>query len=687
MPNARAAAVHGWPYTLSPNDSGMLIEDVWPSIYFGLERVDEVRRKTEALPWARQAVAQMVREAEGVLATQPEQPVERVGWRHDFYSRRTAEHLVYDPSSSDRFLDPWSGEFEELPEQHRAWVLFTHERTLRLMRSLGMLYQLTGDERYAQWVAEGLRRAVEMFRHDELREGANTEALYFQPLYDAPVLMMLADAYEMTRDSSAYSDADHHQVLAGVFEKGMPYQIRFLDKIGVHNMSCFVAGALGKAGLLFGRDDWLKRGLSSGKNDLRDLLTDGVRAGDDGDVDGLWFEGTMFYHYYSLCPLVTLFELDKRYGGQSSQDADVKLRLERMFAAPVALADGRLRVPTVGDLGAPKVMKLSSYRHLYEYAAGQVDYEQFGPTLAAIYAKGYRRNCLTALAFGPDELPEPRYPCGASLLRRPGIGIMRAEDGSSLLFKAGPHGAGHDHADKLEIGITSRGRIVTADLGTGGYALADIYKFYRSTFSHNTLFVDEADQGQVSRAALVWEPSAPVPYACGVVEDAYEDVRLTRHVWFAPPFVALLDECSSEAEHRYGWLLHAYGAMHGRVTHEMPPVQMPPIEPLLEHLESPRTSFTDADLLATWRVDEELRLTLTATSDGVFETTLGRTPGNPMPDDRGTVVLRAAGTLRRFWALLELHSGSPDVAGVDVSQQGLQAILRDGQVRVFAVPG
>jgi len=35
----------GWPYSPSPHDTGLLIEDVYPCLFFGVEAVDEVERK------------------------------------------------------------------------------------------------------------------------------------------------------------------------------------------------------------------------------------------------------------------------------------------------------------------------------------------------------------------------------------------------------------------------------------------------------------------------------------------------------------------------------------------------------------------------------------------------------------------------------------------------------------------
>lgn len=682
----------GWPYNLSPHDTGMIVEDVWPALLFGPECVEEMRRKIEALPWAKAAFEQMRTEAEAVLVTEPVQPIEPVGWRHDFYSRATGEHLVYDPASPGAFLDPLSGLYEMDPAQHKAWVLFTHERTHRLMRSLGFLYALTGDERYARWVADGMRRAVEMFCHRELREGNNTEALYFQPLYDAPALIMLCDAYSLTRKSAAYTEDDHRAILQGIFEEGIPYQIKFLDKTGVHNMTCYVAAALARVGLEFDRKDWLERGLYAEKCGLRDLVLNGAPAGPDGEADGFWYEGTMFYHHYSLLPLITLFEIDRRVGGKVASDSEVRGRLEQMFAAPVELADQSLRLPTLGDLGAPKVMSVPLYRHLYEYAAGRLNPERFGPTLAAIYAHGIPRNSLAALAYGPDTLPGPRFPAGDTLMPRPGFGVLRrntAEGPWYLLFKSGPHGAGHDHPDKLEFALNALGQIISPDPGTAGYALKDIHPFYRSTFSHNTLFVDERDQATVKDASLTWRPDADPAYARGVVRDAYPGVTLTRHLWFVPPYVVIVDRCSSDTEHRYGWLFHAYGSLTGRLTDVGPDLSFPAPGLLERYLTGVRKGCTSGFLDATWRVTEgvgrtqSLWLRLLATSDGPFEATLGRVPGNPIPDDFGLTMLRAAGTTRHFFTVLEVFTGAPHVALMAPEGDGVAVTLADGTVRHF----
>ncbi|NUQ02020.1 MAG: hypothetical protein HUU35_19405, partial [Armatimonadetes bacterium] len=387
------------PYTLMPGDSGLLVEDAWPSIYFGAERLPAIREKTNGAPWARSMLARLVAEAEGVLAEEPSQPLERIGWRHQFYSKSSGEHLLYERHSPHGFLDPASGGLEAGEEEHAAWVLLTHERTHRLLRSLALLHGLTGDARYAAWVREGLLRAVEFFGHDEFREGNRCRALYFQPLYDGPALTQMALAYDLTRDAACYSQADHQAIVDGIFGKGIPYQLEFLDEIGVHNMGCYVSAAVATCGQVLGRPEWVERGLRHPLTGLHGQLRDGVRSGPDGQPDGFWYEGTMFYHFYSLCPLITLWELARTLGDPLAADADVRERLAAGLLAPVNLADSRDRLPILGDLGDPRVMSLETYRHLYEWAAGRLDPERFGP-IAARLAQRCGRDGWTALAFG-----------------------------------------------------------------------------------------------------------------------------------------------------------------------------------------------------------------------------------------------------------------------------------------------
>jgi hypothetical protein len=661
----------GWPYTLSPHDSGMLIEDVWPTLFFGRESIAEIKRKTNSLPWAASALKQMKEEAEAVMVRAPGLPIERVGWRHDFYSHVTAEHLLYDPESPHRYFDPLDGTFHNSPEQRAAWVLLTHERIFRIMRSLGFLYRLTGDKRYSDWVADGMMQAVRMFSRSDLRNKELDDALYFSALYDAQVLLLLSAAYDLTRESGSYSDEDRARIVSDIFESSIPYQIQFFKKTGVHNMTCYVGTAIAAVGKLLERSEWIEMGLNHPNRGLKAFLLNGLREDADGRVDGFWVEGTQFYHFYTLCPLLTLFEM-----GKNEDPCVMKLkdRLEAMFRAPYLMSDPEFRLYCVGDLGAPKVMNIRLYRHLYEYAAGQLDENYYSPILDEIYSQGIPRSSLAALAYGPDEITgrTPLVHQPSVHMKTLGMAVFRGDrkgKACQLWFRCGRHGMGHDHPDKLSIGISAMGEIISTDLGTAGYALRDLYNYYRSTLSHNTLLVDEVDQEKVEQALLEYADK-PFMHARGAIEDAYEGVTLERKVKFDPPYILLQDSFSSNEPHRCGWVFHAYGSLSVRADSECSPIDMPgmPEDGPYSFFINRHTLTTEGSVCADWRVTDRVWLRLLVKSDGPFECTAGRTPGNPEPDDRGTVFLRALGKERRFYASLEIHTGVPGLAGLDQSR-------------------
>ncbi len=599
-----------------------------------------------------------------MLQRPPELPLERIGWRHEFYSHSSAEHLLHDPAEPRLYLDPWDNSRHHSPRQRAAWVLLQYERTYRTMRSLAALYALTGNERCARWVADCLLQTLELFRRPELRQGNHDEALYFSPLYDAQMLMHLAAAYEMTRDSGAVREADREALEREVFEQGIQYQLRAFEKMGVHNIACYVCAAIGQVGYLLGKRDWIELAHTGGGRGFAEQVLHGVPVDEAGRLDGFWWEGTMFYHFYALAPLISLLELARGHGADLAADPEVKRRFHALFEAPVQLCDQELRLPTVGDLGAPKVARLPLYRHLYEYAAAHVDPARYGPVLAALLAGGAPRAWVTALAFGPDELPPPGgRPTGTTVLPRVGLVAFRGrhEDADHyVLFKCGPHGGGHDHNDKLEFVLHARGQVLAPDLGTAGYALNEIHPYYRSTLAHNTIIVDDEMQAQVKQASLDFDPGPP-PRARGTIKDAYEGVTLTREVTFAPPYLRVEDVCHSNDPHTYSWVFHAYGTMVARPSREEVEVSTKPLprEGVWKHLQNREMRGTQGLTIVEWRLAADLWLRLLISSDGPYDCLTGRTPGQPMPDTLGTVIIRAGGTGRRFHAAFEVHTGTP----------------------------
>jgi len=663
-------------YVLSPLSRAPALEGTWPTLFFGRERLPEIQRKLAGLEWAQAGLKQLEAEAEQVMKAAPQVPLERVGWRHDFFSHATCEHLLYEPASPERFLVPSTGEYEATPAQHRAWVLLRHEQTARQLHAIGLLYALTGESKYAEWVREGLLRVSEFFARRDLRNHANHDALFFQPLYDAQFLLLYCTAYGFTRAASCYSAADRQRVEKGIFAEGMPYQRKFLANFGVHNMACYVAAAIAYCGWELDRPDWLEVGLKPHSGWLERSLREGLPSTDSGEVDGLWYEGTLFYHFYALCPLVTLVELRREILGEALLE-DLRRRLEAMFLAPWHLADPDLRLPPVGDLGVPLEWRLDWFEHLYEYAGGVLNPERFAPITAALAERSGRR-LLYALAFGPDELPAPATPPKNTLLPAAQIGVARQE-GACLWFKAGAGSGGHSHPDCLQVLLSAPGGVVAPDLGTAGYALQDFHRYVRSALAHNTLVVEGVPYKPGAKVAFDWQTGEGLVRAEGRTREVYQGVEIARRLWWKAPFLVLVDSFSSGQVHNYGWSFQAYGDLAWEGESEKLALDEPPPAPLADFFEVQGHLRLASELKVTWHLEAKLHLGLRLKSRTPFEAWLGKAAGNPRRPEVGEVYLRTTGEAASFQACFELYAETPLLEDFTASPEYCQLVLSTGE--------
>ncbi len=685
------------PYLLSPATTGLLLEDFWPGLFFTGAVVGEIRRKVGQLAWARELLDQLRAQADAMLAAPPTLVMEPAGWRHDFYSRQTGEHLVFEPAGGQDFLDPSTHQRERDDAQRRAWVLLSHERAYRLLRSVGLLYQLTGEERYAAWVAQGLRQAAAYFALPlPRRPDPGGPAHYFSNLYDAAILAQIGAIYEMTRGSAAFTPADHDAIRRDIFEDRLPTMVEFLRRQPTHNMSCFVSLALATAGRLYQREDWIAPAFGQ-QTGLRSQLLAGVPADAAGRCDGFWYEGTLFYHFYSLYPLLGLWEIQRH---RPAADHDLlQQRLCAMAAAPLQLLDDQWRLTVVGDLGNPRHMNLTRYAHLYEYAAGQLDAARFAPVVAALTAQRRAaglaaRPGWAALAFGPDELPAPADPPRrATLLPVAQLGVLRSSAPSRLqvAFRCGKPISGHDHPDRLQFTLHALGELIAPDLGEPGYSLrqrGSELSYYRTSAAHNMLCVDE--QNEMGRADLTWGGDADEPWAQGVlVGEGYE---LRRRLLLRGDLLLVLDDCRAtlpSTARRFGWMFHAYGKLtvdtpagdeHAANTLGLP--ALPDCIGYAQWRQRQRGRVQEA-LHAHWRVSSRVGLQLVAATDSPCEFTAAVAPGQPYPDAMGQLMLRMAGSRWRLATVLRPHLLAVAPAPVGLQIKGERVRISDREAEAW----
>ncbi|REK89185.1 heparinase [Streptomyces inhibens] len=194
--------------------------------------------------------------------------------------------------------------------------------------------------------------------------------------------------------------------------------------------------------------------------------------------------------------------------------ASIRLVLLRMTDALAAIVDSRLRPPRQGDADDGHGLVVDGAgtdRWASLLATGDAVFGRLAwwpavtatdvrtPLLAALI-RPYSENGSAPAVTRPASRPAHFADAGMTILRGPGEIWCRCD--------GGPHGflsiAAHAHADALSVEVRHDGVDVLADPGTFCYhGQPEWRQYFRSTLGHNTLQLDGSDQS-VSGGPFLW---------------------------------------------------------------------------------------------------------------------------------------------------------------------------------------
>jgi hypothetical protein len=424
----------------------------------------------------------------------------------------------------------------------------SHRELAELARDCGLLYQVTGDSRYAAEAGKVLLGYGEKYatypRHttrgeDKLgggKVGAQTldEATWLIPITQAADLVWPALS-EAQRQAIA-----EKLLLPAVREIILPH------KMGVHNIQCWKNSAVGLVGLLLDDKELIAAAIDDPKEGFRVQVEKGVNA------DGAWWEGAWGYHFYTINALLPLAE------GARSRGIDLYTpQLRKMFDAPLAFAMPNGALPNFNDSAE---VKLAGHAPLYEIA-----YARFKDARYLTVLAGSERTSLHALLHGVAALPPaPGHDAASANYPVSGFAILRRGNSASASWLAldyGPHGGGHGHPDKLSLILYARGRVIAPDAGITSYGSPLHQTWFRTSVAHNTLVVDEKNQRQAEGKCVAFGTQAGVDYVTAEAGNIAEGVRFIRTVALLDAdTMVFVDQVLADAEHTFDLAYHQRGA-------------------------------------------------------------------------------------------------------------------------------
>jgi hypothetical protein len=439
----------------------------------------------------------------------------------------------------------------ECPKCHKH---FTDERTIAAYRGilhseaeraalkLAWAFAYSGDEKYAAQVKRILLKFADDYSNYPGRIDRWGRRGFLAPLggrrrvqslEEAEGALPLAKAYDLTRLSTVWSDAERAHVENDFFRLTAETLLRF--PMGLENRQAWYNAALMSIASVLSDAMLVDKALNAANGGFFDQLKRGV-----GD-DGFWWEGTMAYQSYVVQPMIETVDIACRMGIQLQDNP----RFKSLLASPLhsTYPDGTF--PCVNDSDPANF-------HLFDGSFDWAWKTYKDPVFAQALA--WQNPAKLAALLGPDAKPSYPFNEKSADLASVGLLFLRAGKGSDAVcvvhHYGGPGGdaSGHGHWDKLNITLFANGREWLADIGRIGYEHKEYKSWAKRTIAHNTLTLDQSDQ-RVSTGKLLWMKSDDQYSAsCSESTDSYANTTLRRYLFLTPSM--LVDVFEVQTDHK-----------------------------------------------------------------------------------------------------------------------------------------
>ncbi|HOX08361.1 MAG TPA: heparinase II/III family protein [Planctomycetota bacterium] len=534
---------------------------------------------------------------------------------------------------------------------------------------------ITGERRYSEHAAAVLKGYSERYAkypyHTNNWKDARSKSgghIFEQTLNEAAQFSLeIGPAFDLVLGSRVLSDAEAKAVRDGLVRPMIENIAR--NQSGKSNWQSWHNAAMVWGGALLGEAAWVERAVSDPANGFDFQMKASVSA------DGMWYENSWGYHFYTLSALVATAEPARRLG----LDLWKRPEFRKMFtlSARYAMPDGSL--PRFGD---DVNTKAAGDGRLLECAWNATR----EPALAALLPD---KPSWESVLFGrePEAAPRRPAPGGSEVFRGAGHAVLRTkgEAGLAAAFTFGPYGGFHGHLDKLSFVFFGYGKELGVDPGRAAsqaYRLPVHGNWYKATVGHNAVLVDGLSQEPVEGKCELFAANDSCAAALASCDAAYKGVRHRRLLVIMPSYLLVLDELAAGSERRFDWTYHNRGsaarceAAAGEVPADWKMVGR-------EYLKGARGGRTDGavrvefagDEVSTWLAVAAAAGTQVVTADGVGASVEDRVP---------LAIVSRTGRSARFAAVLEpvRKGGRPVVESVAIEEgaDGLVIKVRQGGV-------
>ena len=439
----------------------------------------------------------------------------------------------------------------------------------------GYAYRISGDKKYAQRAREILVGYAKLYPNDYKEHkgvnGSDTSKVMAQRLSEAMWLIPLIQAYDLSADGDAFSDADRELIERDLFRHALTFIHRktpaakaVAQKTAANptwrtdpapkktrggalgNWTAFYNMAYVHGGSVLGDQDW----IDVGADGLKYMLENGIGE------DGMWGEGAIGYQQFARHAIVGGLEALARKGIDlwSYKTHAFKNLFDSEFA--YAYPDGTS--PGINDSGRAPVG--SGWTAMaFDYAWLRYGDANYAHTVN----KTPRQLHQSPACYFPTRVYEPldEVPVKGQrslVFDKLGYAILRGKDAGGetfLLMDYGPHGGVHGHYDKLNLILFADGDELAGEPQFFRYEDDRHANWTKHTIGHWTLSIDEHSQNPTAGRLICFVDEGQVKVIRAQCAGAYAGVALDRTVIQMPGYLLDVYRAWGPAQHTFDYPL------------------------------------------------------------------------------------------------------------------------------------
>ena len=439
---------------------------------------------------------------------------------------------------------------------------YTHEKhksNYYAMNAAGIMFQISGNPKYAQFVKDLLLKYAALYPTLDLHPVIKSEArgkLFWQTLNDAVWLVHTANAYDcvynfLTEKDRQLIEKNLFRPMAEFLSNGNESNYETFNKM--HNHGTWALSAVGMIGYAMGDKVLVAKALYGSKKDGKSGFFRQLEM--LFSPDGYYTEGP-YYQRYAIWPFMTFAQVIQN----QQPELNIFNYRDKILDKAVNTA---LQCAYNGEFFYLNDALYKTYQTQEIVYAVDIAYKNNPANRQLLDIACQQNSCIVsgegltvAKAVAAEKIPA--FVLKPTLLRdgakgdEGGIAILRTGNGdrqSCLTFKATSHGLSHGHYDKLSMVFYDNGNCIFPDYGAvrflniepkdgGGYTKEN-HSWGSQTIAHNTVTVDGKSDfnGDIKISSKYhsdinyYDAENPeIQIVSGVERNAYKDVLLNRTV-------------------------------------------------------------------------------------------------------------------------------------------------------------